>query len=207
MMKIYYAPGTIASAAIMALEEAALPYEAVRVDFKTDEQRKEPYLSLNPKGRVPVLVSTDGTLTETGAILEYIADRAPDAGLAPKDLAGLAKMRAAMYYFASTMHPNHAHKLRGARWSDDPEAWASMTAKVPETMTASCDYVENHVLQGPFVLGETISVADCYLRTICSWLEGDGVDVSAFPKLTTFIAAMNDRPSVRTVLDMGALLA
>lgn len=207
MMKLYYAPGTIASASAIALEETGLPWDPVKVDFKAEEQRQDPYLSLNPKGRVPVLCSTDGNLTETGAILEYIASRAPEAGLMPADPVKAAKVREAMYYFASTMHPNHAHKLRGARWSDDPAAWDSMTAKVPETMTASCEYVENHVLEGPFILGEEISVADCYLRTICSWLEGDGVDVSAFPKICAFVALMDKRPSVQKVLEMGAMLA
>ncbi|MGR3802625.1 glutathione S-transferase family protein [Marinibacterium profundimaris] len=204
-MKLYFSPGTIASASAIALEEAGLPYEPVRVDFAAGEQREEPYLSLNPKGRVPVLITTDGTFTETGAILEYIAARAPEAGLAPADPVAQAQMRAAMYYFASTMHPNHAHGRRGARWADDPAAQAAMAAKVPETMTACCDYVENHMLTGPFILGDRPSVADCYLYTISTWLEGDSVDITAFPKLQAFRETMAARPSVQAVVAKGMI--
>ena len=205
MIKLTYSPGTIASASAIALEESGLPWDPVRVDFTAAEQRQEPYLSLNPKDRVPVLICTDGTFTETGAILEYIAARAPEAGLAPADPVELTKMRAAMYYFASTMHPNHAHKRRGERWSDDPKAWESMAAKVPETMAACCDYVENHVLTGPFILGDRLCVADCYLYTISTWLEGDDVDITAFPKLAAFRDTMAARPSVQAVTEKGML--
>lgn len=205
MMKLYYSPGTIASASALALEEARLPWEPVRVDFEAEEQRQEPYLSLNPKGRVPVLVTTDGTFSETGAILEYIAARAPEAGLTPADPVALTRMRAAMYYFASTMHPNHAHKRRGHRWSDDPAAWVSMAAKVPDTMTDCAAYVEEHLLGDPFLLGDRLCVADCYLYTISTWLAGDGVDLDALPRLRAFQKAMAARPSVARVTELGMI--
>ncbi|MEM8729920.1 MAG: glutathione S-transferase family protein [Pseudomonadota bacterium] len=204
-MTLYYAPGTIASASAIALEEAGLNYTPVPVDFAAQDQRKAPYLTLNPKGRVPVLITEHGTFTETGAILEYIAARVPQVGLVPSDLADLTRMRAALYYMASTMHPNHAHKRRGARWSDDPAAWDSMAAKVPQTMTECCAFVEDHMLAGDFVLGADISIADCYLYTLSTWLEGDGVDVSAFPKLSAFHDRMSKRPSVQTVTAAGLL--
>ena len=202
MMKLYFSPGTIASASAIALEETRLPYEAVQVDFAAEEQRQEPYLSLNPKGRVPVLVTTEGVLTETGAILEYIADRAPEAGLVPAGALAQARVREVMYYLASTMHPNHAHKRRGHRWADDAAAHASMAAKVPETMTACCAYIEG-LMTGPFLFGGSPTLADCYLYTISTWLEGDDVDVTGFPKLMAFRDAMAARPSVQAVADKG----
>ena len=195
-MKLYYFPKTISIAAVLALHEAGVEFEAVKVDFSKAEQAGPHYHAINPKGRVPALVTDQGVVTETGAILEYIAALAPEAGLVPADALQAARMREAMYYLASTAHVNHAHKMRGARWATQETSFADMAAKVPETMTASAAYLENKVLAGPFVLGERISLADVYLYVVCTWLPGDQVDMTAFPKLTAFMAAMEARPSV-----------
>ena len=204
-MKLYYAPNTISVAAAIGLEEAGLAYEPVLVDFASAEQTKAPYLDLNPKGRVPALTVDTATLTETGAILEFIADQAPGAGLVPADPLEAAHMRSVMYYLASTMHVNHAHMRRGNRWADLQTSWDDMAAKVPQTMTASAAYVEENALRGPFVLGDQISIADPYLYVICAWLPRDGVDTSAFPKISAFLEAMAERPSVRAVTRIDML--
>ena len=202
-MKLYYAKGTIATATAITLHEAGIAFEPVRVDFRTVEQRQPDYHAINPKGRVPALVTDQGILTETGAILEHIADIAPEAGLRPTDSLQAARMREVMFFIASTMHVNHAHGARGHRWADSDAAIADMKAKVPATMTDSAQYVENHVLTGPYVLGETLSLADPYLYIACGWLEGDGVRVADFPKIATFMAAMRDRASVARVIADG----
>jgi len=199
-MHLHYARGTIAIAVAIALHEAGLDFEPVRLDFASGEQTKREYLGINPKGRVPALVTDRGTLTETGAILEYIADIAPQAGLRPADAHEAAKMREAMWYIASTMHVNHAHKLRGHRWASEDSSLADMTAKVTETMTVSARHVEDHMLKGPYVMGETLSLADPYLFVACGWLPGDGVDMAAFPRITTFVEAMRARASVARVI-------
>ena len=80
--------GTIAIAVAIALHEAGLDFEPVRLDFKSGEQTRPTISAINPKGRVPALVTDQGILTETGAILEYIADIAPQAGLRPADAHG-----------------------------------------------------------------------------------------------------------------------
>ena len=202
-MKLYYAKGTIATATAITLHESGIAFEPVRLDFRTAEQRQPDYHAINPKGRVPALVTDQGILTETGAILEHIADIAPEAGLRPTDSLQAARMREVMFFIASTMHVNHAHGARGHRWADTDAAIANMKAKVPATMTDSAQYVENHVLTGPYVLGETLSLADPYLYIACGWLEGDGVRVADFPKIATFIAAMRDRASVARVIADG----
>ncbi|OIQ27281.1 MAG: glutathione S-transferase [Alphaproteobacteria bacterium MedPE-SWcel] len=198
-MQLYYAPHTISIAVAIALEEAGLEYDPVKVDFAQKEQTTQAYHQINPKGRVPALVVDGGILTETGALLEYIADRAEQAKLRPSDPILAARMREVMFYLASTMHVNHAHKMRGARWASTPESFADMAQKVPETMAASCDYISDWGLRGPFVLGETLCLADCYLFVICTWLEGDGVQVARFPKIAAFMAAMEARDSVKAV--------
>ena len=94
MLKLFSAKGTISIAVAIGLEEAGLPYETVRVDFSTGAQTKPDYLAINPKGRVPALVTDSGTvLTETGALLDYVAASAPDAGLIPSNAEDAAHMR------------------------------------------------------------------------------------------------------------------
>ncbi|MBO9413205.1 MULTISPECIES: glutathione S-transferase family protein [unclassified Ruegeria] len=204
-MQLYYAPRTISVAVAIALEEAELEYEAIKLDFAGGEQTKPAYKQINPKGRVPALVVDGGILTETGALLDYIATVAPQTGLVPSDPIMAARMREVMYYLASTMHVNHAHKMRGERWADKKSSWKDMQSKVAQTMTASCDYICSNGLRGPFVLGDEVSLADVYLYVVCSWLEGDGVDVAAFPKIIAFREAMEARASVQTVRAAGML--
>lgn len=202
-MKLYLCKGTVSIAVAIALEEAGLAYTPVLVDFASGAQTRPDYLAINPKGRVPSLILDQGTLTETGAILDYIGSLAP--ALVPQDAFQAAKMREVMYYIASTFHVNHAHKLRGHRWANDEASFADMRAKVPETMRAACAYLEVEVMRGPYVLGEGFSLADAYLFVASTWLAGDGVDVQAFPKLYAFVSAMEARPSVRKIRSEGWL--
>ena len=204
-MQLYYAPNTIAVATAIALEEAGLEYEAVRIDFAAKEQTGAAYAQINPKGRVPALAVDGGILTETPALLEYIAELVPEKQLVPEGMIERARMREVISYLASTMHVNHAHKLRGARWASKPASYKDMKAKVPQTMAASCDFICRQGLRGPFVLGEAFSVADCHLYPICTWLEGDGVSLADYPKLQNFMTAMEARDSVRAVHAKGML--
>lgn len=190
MLKLHYAPNTIAVASALALNETGQEHALVRVDFASAEQTKPAYHKVNPKGRVPALETEHGILTETIAILEYVG-----ASLVPDDPWKAAKMREVMTYLATTAHVNHAHKMRGHRWADRTESWEDMTAKVPETMTASAAYLDA-MIAGPFVFGDALSLADPYLYAVAVWLEGDGVTVSDFPKISGFLAAMEARASV-----------
>lgn len=206
MLKLYYFPGTISVAVAITLQEAGLDYDPVKVDFAAAEQTKPDFLALNPKGRVPALVTDKGTiLTETGALLDYIADLKPDAGLVPQDAEGAAHMRAVMYYLASTMHVAHAHKMRGSRWADQQSSFDDMTAKVPETMTACAQYVETECLRGAYANGDYLTLADPYLFVVCNWLKGDGVNLSDFPKISAFLSLMESRDSVKAVRAKGIL--
>ena len=204
-MKLHYAPRTISVAVVIALHEAGLKFELQKLDFAAAEQTGAAYRGINPKGRVPALETADGILTETGAILDYIGAIAPGAGLVPADPFAAARMRAVMYYLASTMHVNHAHKMRGSRWADRQSSFDDMAAKVPQTMTDSARYVEEHCLAGPLVMGAAPTLADPYLYVVSGWLEGDGVDLGPFPRIRAFREAMEARASVRAVRDAGML--
>jgi len=204
-LTLYYAPQTISVAVLIALNELELAHDLIRVDFASGEQTKPPFLALNPKGRVPTLMTPQGPLTETGALLDYLHALAPDAGLIPADPMAAAKVRELMYYIASTMHVAHAHKLRGARWADRDESFADMRAKVPQTMAACCLYLEDTLAFAPYCCGERMTAADIYLFVITTWLAGDGVALADYPKLSALYDLMAQRPAVRAAAATGAL--
>ena len=200
-LTLYYAPGTCAQAVRIALEEARAPHELVRVDFASQQQRTPAYLAVNPKGRVPALVTEQGTLTETPALLVYVAQRFAQANLAPTDAFGLARMQEFNSYLASTVHIAHAHRPRAARWADEAEAQAAMQRKVPANMRECFELIENHYLgDGPWVMGAQFTVADGYLFTMAGWLKSDGVDIALFSKVAAHHARMAQRPAVQRAL-------
>lgn len=201
MLTLYYAPGTCAVASHLALEHAGADYKAHRLDFKAAEQRSPEYLKVNPKGRVPALVGDHGVLTETPAILQYVAQAFPQAQLAPLDDPwALAKANEFNSYLCSTVHVAHAHKGRGARWTDDLAAQETMKAKVTQNMTDCFALIEREMVRGPYVLGDRVSICDFYLFTIVQWLPGDGVDVAQFPKVQRVAQAVQALPATQRVL-------
>ena len=123
MLTLFYALNTCSLASHIALEDSGAAYDAKRLNFADNEQRKSEYLKVNPKGRVPALVTDQGILTETPAILVYIAQSFPRANLAPlNDPFRLGQIQSFNSYLCSTVHPAHAHRMRGYRWSDDEVA-------------------------------------------------------------------------------------
>ncbi len=201
MLTLYYAPGTCALATHIALEEAGAEYDTVRVDFSRTEQRGADYLKINPKGRVPALVTEHGVLTETPALLIYVAERYSNEGLAPLDDAfDLARAQAFTSYLCATVHVAHAHRMRGHRWADDPAAIAEMKRKVPQTVGAAFQLIEDGMLEGPFVLGDRFSVCDAYLFTLAQWLEADGVDLSRLPRVIEHRRRIAQREAVITAI-------
>jgi glutathione S-transferase len=201
LLTLYHSNGlSCAVATHLALEEAGAEYSSVKLDFSAGDQRKPDFLKINPKGRVPVLVTPQGILTENVALLLYVAQSYPKANLAPTDPFHLAMMQAFNAWVASTVHVAHAHKMRGARWTDDPAAIETLKIKVPQNMTECAALIENEYLQGPWVMGNQFTVADCYLFIMTNWMPGDGVDLTKFPKLTAHYAAMNERPAVKKVM-------
>lgn len=201
MLKLYYAPGTCALASHIALQEAGAAYTTERLDFKSNQQNSPEYLAINPKGRVPTLVTDRGTLTETPAMLAFIAQSFPQAGLAPlDDPYAFAQVQAFNSYLCSTVHVAHAHKMRGSRWASEESSFADMKRKVPQTMGACFALIERSMLRGPWVMGEQYTICDPYLFTLVGWLEGDSVDLAALPKVADHRKRMSERPAVRKVL-------
>jgi glutathione S-transferase len=201
MMTLYYSPGSCALASHIALEHAGAEYEAVRVDFAQNAQRSPEYLRLNPKGRVPALVTDRGVLSETPAILLYVAQSFPEARLAPLDDAfELARLNAFNSYLCSTVHVAHAHGRRGARWADDAAAVQAMKEKVASNMSDCMALIEREFFRGAWVLGDDYTVSDMYLFTIEQWLASDGVDIARFPRLAEHMRRMASDPAASAAL-------
>lgn len=201
-MIFFYAPKACSFASHLALEHVGAKFEARRLDFSKSQQRSDEYLKMNPKGRVPALMTDKGLITENIAILAWVAQSYPEANLAPvDDPYEFARVQAFNSYLSSTVHVAHAHNYRGYRWveADDTHSIEAMKAKVPSTMTECFDIIEHSMIEGPWVMGENYTICDMYLFTICQWLEGDGVDINLFPKVARHFQLMNEDAVVQRV--------
>lgn len=203
MLTLYYAPGACSRASHIALREAGAGFELRLVDFANAEQRGEAFRSqVNPKGRVPALATDHGMLTETPAILTYVAQCYPAARLAPlEDAFALARLQAFNSYVCSTVHVAHAHSRRGERWADDPAAIEEMKRKAPEVMAASFQLLEDGMVGAPWVMGEAYSVADAYLFTVGQWLRAHRIDIADYPKIHAHQQRMLERPAVQAAIE------
>jgi glutathione S-transferase len=201
VLKLYYAADTCSLATHIVLEEAGADYSTVRIDFATSQQRSPDYLAVNPKGRVPALVTDRGILTETPAMLVFVAQNFPAARLAPVDDAfAFAEIQAFNSYLCSTLHVAHAHRMRGHRWADDEAAIAAMQRMVPQSVGACYELIERDLLKGPWVMGEHYTICDPYLFTLAQWLEQDGVDPARIPRVIDHRRRVSERAAVRKAI-------
>ncbi|MEC8136051.1 MAG: glutathione S-transferase family protein [Pseudomonadota bacterium] len=195
-MKLYYSPGSCALASHIALEESRTDYEAIRIDFGSAQQKSSEFLEVNPKGRVPALVTERGILTETPAILFFLAQSFPGVNMAPlEDPFALAEAQSFNSYLCATVHVAHAHRGRGERWAYEESSFKDMRRKVPESVSACFQLIEDTLIKGPWVLGDSYSMCDPYLYTVARWMEGDGVDINRFPKVKAQFDAIKARPA------------
>jgi glutathione S-transferase len=208
MLKLFYGPNACSLASHIALAEAGAEFEAVRLNLKAGDQHKPEYLALNPKGRVPALVTPRGTLTESAVILGWVAQSYPQAHLKPEgDFFAFSEMQSFNLYLASTIHVTFAHLLRTARWADSESAIAEIQAKVPSSLAAQWKLIEDRLGDGrPWVCGTQYTVADPYLYVFARWLEREGAGGSAAMPLTrAHRARMQARAAVKKVLEAEGL--
>ena len=203
MLTLYYAAHTCSLATHIVLEEVGADYSTVRVDFGSAQQRSPEYLKVNPKARVPALATDRGILTETPAMLAFVAQSFPASDLAlMNDPFAFAQVQAFNSYLCSHLHVAHAHRMRGSRWvdADDTHSIAAMQRKVPQSVGESFAMVEREMLKGPWVMGERYTICDPYLFTLAQWLEADGVDPNKIPKVVDHRRRMSERPGVRKAI-------
>ena len=203
MLTLYYAAHTCSLATHIVLEEVGADYSTVRVDFAREQQKSPEFLKVNPKARVPALVTDKGILTETPAMLVYVAQSFPKSRLAlMDDPFAFAQVQAFNSYLCSHLHVAHAHRMRGYRWvdADDKASIAAMQRKVPESVGGAFEMIEREMLKGPWVMGEHYTICDPYLFTLAQWLEKDGVDPKRIPRVVDHRRRMAERPEVKKAI-------
>ena len=200
-MKLFYKPGACSLSPHIVLEESGLPYALEEVDLKTKTLKSGgSYLDVNPKGSVPALEMDDGgLLTEGPAIVQFVADKAGDTGLAPP--AGtLARYRLqeTLNFISSELHKTFAPLFR----PDTPDDYKAI-AKA--TLGTKFKIVNELLAQRPFLMGDRFTAADAYLYTILRWARAMALDLSAAPHLLGFMTRVEDRPKVQAVLKAEGL--
>lgn len=191
-MKLYYSPSACSLSPHIALREAGLDFELVRVNLaKHTLPDGSDFTRINPKGYVPVLELDDGSfLTEGTAIVQYIADLKPESGLAPA--AGRFeryKLQEWLGFINSEVHKGFGPLFR-------PTTPDDYKATVRETLAKRFDYLAEHLAKNDFLMGTQFTVADGYLFTVLNWGQWTGVDISPWPALLAFLKRIGSRPSV-----------
>ncbi len=197
-MQLFYKPGACSLASHIALREAGVPFDLVEVDTATGRTADgADYTSVNPKGYVPALRLADGrVLTEGAAILQFIADRHPEARLAPA--AGTfvrAKLQEHLNYIASELH-----KAFKPFFSGQPLEGAARAAAEGHVLDR-LRHIEDVLADGrPWLDGETFGVADAYLFVVAGWAGHVGISLASLPRLERFLARAAERASVRAAM-------
>lgn len=199
MLKLFYAPGACSLASHIVLEEMGDNFEAIRLDLAAGEQTKAEYLAINPHARVPALVTPQGVLTESPAILAYLADLKPEHGLLPRDAFARAQAASRMSWLSSHLHVAFAHVWRPRRFTDDASADDGMKAKALKVVADGLQTLDASVL-GREWAGDAYSVVDPYLLVMRRWGARLGLDMSAYGALVAHSDRVAARPAVQRVL-------
>ena len=198
MLTLYYAPGACSMAAHIVLEESGEKYQPKKVDLAGGEQRTEGYLKINPQGRVPALGLDDGTpLAENTAILPYLGKR---FGLWPKDALGEARALSVIGFFASSVHPAHAHISRPERYATDTSYFPNIQEQGKKTFHTHLQQIDA-MLAGRQWLSEQYSVLDPYAFTFYAWGVRRELPMGELKSYTAFKDRMLLRPAVRRVVE------
>ena len=199
---LYYAPNTCALASHIAFEEAGADVSYVRLDLTKGENLTPAYLKMNPKGRVPLVVTERGPLTETPAILAWVAATWPQAKLAPlDDLWATAQVNSFNNYLSGTVHGlAFAGVFRSARFADGAVAQAAVKAKALQSVTDAFTLIGSKLGAGGWVHGEAYTTSDAYLAVLFGWVAAVGQDLGPFPNVAAHAARVYARPAVQRAL-------
>ena len=200
-MKLYFSPGACSLSPHIVLLEAGLNFSAERVDLREKKTASgEDFRAINPKGYVPALALDDGTvLTEGAAIVQYLADLAPAAGLLPPvGDAARYKVIAWLSFISSELHKNYSPLFNPAT----PEEFKAV---VREKLVSRYKWVDEQLAGKDYFTGEHFSVVDAYLFTVTNWAKPTGVDLSAYANVTAFMARVAARPAVQEALKAEGL--
>jgi glutathione S-transferase len=195
-MKLYFSPGTCSLSPHIALREAGLDFELVRVDIRQRRLADDSdFTAINRKGYVPVLELDNGLrLTEGPAIVQYIADRKPASGLAPRpDTIERYQLQEWLGFINSELHKGFSPLFR----PDTPDDYKQV---VRENLAGRLGYIADHLASRNCLMGDQFTVADGYLFTVLGWGRWVGIDIARWPSLLAFQQRVGERQSVRDAL-------
>jgi glutathione S-transferase len=200
-MKLYYSPGACSQAPHILLHEIGLSHDAERVDLRqkvTESGRN--YLEINPKGSVPALELDNGeVLTENAVVLQYLGDRSSATDVLPP----IGQFRRYRVLELVNFITTELHKSFAPLFS--PDAGDETKAFMTKNIEKKLDYLEKKLGEGPYLMGEDLTLPDPYLFVIASWAD-KMMGLDRWPNLRAFRERMMQRPSVRHVLRFEGLL-
>jgi glutathione S-transferase len=201
-MKLYYSPGACSLSPHIALLEAGLPYDLVKVDLRAKKlENGDDYLKVNPKGQVPALTLDNGeVVTEGPVIVQMIADKASAKNLAPaRDSAERYKLQEWLNFVTAELHKNFSPMFSPVL-SDDAKAFFK------DRVMGKFKYVDSQLAGRDYLMGKQFTVADGYLFTMLSWAEHLKFNLSAMPNLLAYKARVGARPKVQEALTREGLM-
>jgi glutathione S-transferase len=201
-MKLYYSPGACSLAPHIVLCEIGATFDSEKVDLQNKKTASGgDYLAVNPKGSVPALALDGGhVLTEVAAILQYLADQKPAAGLAPP--AGSFeryRLIELLNYVATEIHKGFSPLF-------NPKATPEWKAAAIATLSTRFAWLSKYLTGRTFLIDDTFSVADAYLFTVLSWSGHVGIDLGKWPVLSAYQARVGHRPKVEQALREEGLI-
>ncbi|WP_153141633.1 glutathione S-transferase family protein [Paraburkholderia agricolaris] len=203
-LTLYYSPKACSLASHIALEESRLPYEAVSVDIRAGENVGPDYLKINPGGIVPALVAGDAVITESQAILAYIADLAPESGLIPRPGTRVrAKAHEWMNWISSSLHVTYRSIFRPQAYAgESPDAIAAVREHAGKKLAKMLVEIERRLGDAPYGLGEDFSVVDAYLFVFYLWSFDERIqaELPERPRYAALAARVWARDAVRVAV-------
>lgn len=199
-MKLYYSPGACSQAAHILLHETGLPHDSEAVDIRAKRTASGgDYFAINPKGAVPALVIGDEVLTENGAVLQYIGDKAGNDTLLPGS--GMERYRVIEWlaYLGSDVHKSFGPLF-------NPTASDEVKAGARDMVAKKFDYLDVMLEGRDYLAGPSMTVADPYLFAMLGWTGMHGLDLAKWPRLAALRRRMEQRPSVQAVMRAEGLV-
>ena len=201
-MKLYYSPGACSLSPHIALLEAGLPYDLVKVDLRAKKlENGDDFLQINPKGQVPALSLDSGELvTEGPVIVQMIADKAPAKNLAPaRDSAERYKLLEWLNFITGELHKNFSPLF-------NPAIPDEVKNFFRDRIMGKFRYIDTQLAGRDYLMGKQFTVADGYLYTMLRWADGHKFDLSALKNLMAFKARVDARPKVQEALTKEGLM-
>ncbi len=201
-MKLYFSPGACSLSPHIVLREAGLPFDLEQVDLKAKTTKSgADFRSINPKGLVPV-IETDGggVLTEGPAIVQYIADRAPQSGLAPANgTTERYKLQEWLNFITAEIHKSFTPLFK----PNTPDAYKQIAK---DKLAEGFAYLDRHLATRQFLLGDKFTVADAYCFTVVRWSQYQNIDLAPYPNLKAYIDRIAARPKVAEAMKAEGLI-